>query len=228
MLYEVVLQGDYFGQQTINRWNYISGTENTPPLGSVGLVGAMGLVWDEVLSTFATGGIGDLLKAQLQSNFRFVSTIAKAIYDPLDFYETIYPGGVVGDVVSSDAQSPVLAFGLYTSRVRLDIARGMKRFAGAPEAATMTGGVLDPGTVAGLQDIGDEMAAVLTFDPGGGSIAYTPCIVKKEKYTAPSGNDAYRYYASQATQLLNVATGFTWTPYNQIRTQNSRQYGHGG
>lgn len=227
MLYEVVLQGRYYDQQIINRWNYISGTENTAPLGSVGLIGAMGLVWDSVNSTFAVNGIGDRIKAAVQGNYEFVSSIAKAIYDPQDFYETIYPPGVIGDQTSTEGLSPVLAFGFFTSRVRTDIARGTKRFAGCPEGSVGEGGQIDAGILASLQALADVMADVLTFDPGGGSIAYTPTVVSKEKYTAPSGNPAYRYYASQATQLLHVATGFTWTPYEKVRSQTSRQYGHG-
>jgi len=46
-------------------------------------------------------------------------------------------------------------------------------------------------------------------------------------YTEPPAKKAYRYYETEEEQLEHIMENVTWTAYDRIRSQTSRQYGHG-
>jgi hypothetical protein len=87
--------------------------------------------------------------------------------------------------------------------------------------------VFGSGTLGAMELLASVMGDTLTYDDEGNTLTYTPCVVQKEKYTTPSGKDAYRYYATESAQAPHLAVGVAWEVYDTERSQVSRQYGHG-
>lgn len=226
-LMEITLFQDYFNQRCVNRWNYVaSGTPAAVTL-SFALMSIMGFL--PVTTTLGAGTVGGKLQTEQNGNVTFKSAIARAVYIDDDFYDSPFLGGTVGQSTGdTSALSPTAAYGFFSSRVKQSIARGYKRFVGVNEAASGVGGVIASGTMAALEVLAGYMSDTLVYDDEGESITFVPCIVQKEKYVVvDSGNDAYRYYADQAEQLVHTAQGVNWSPYDTVRTQVSRQYGRG-
>jgi hypothetical protein len=221
-IYEVVLNGRYFNQATVNRWNYVSGGSPAAVLGSFGLANAMGL---------APVGSADFLfgsiKALVSNQAVFTSFSVKNLYDPEDFYSAPFGTTQTGAAVSQ-AMSPTQAYGFRSNQVSTEIDRGTKRFAGCTEGNVGDGGIVDTPTVTTLmQPIADKMSAVLTYNDEGNIVSYSPAILSRQAYVTPSGKTAYKKWPTEAEQLDHAAIGIVWEPYNSTRTQGSRQYGRG-
>jgi len=226
MLYEITMFGRYFNQQTVNRFNYVSTGEPAAVLGSFALMKAFGAIPDNGVYPAGSPFVKIMQYLSTALVINTVTARAAAEYDPTDFYErpfvTPYPG-----VAGGDGMSPAVAYGYRTNRVRLDIDRGTKRFAGVPETAVSSGGVIGGAFLAELVLTANAMSAVLSYDDEGNTITFSPCVVSKDEYVTPSGKRAYRYYPTLAEQMEHVALGITWQPYDTVRTQTSRQYGRG-
>lgn len=227
MLYEVVLEQRYFNQQVINRWNYNSSGVPATVQGSFALAFAMGFIPDGTPPDYPADSIFAAMREIQGTALIYNQITVKAIYDVVDFYAAPFPTGTTGESTGGESVSPVDALGMRSTRVRTDISRGYKRFAGAVEGAFTEGGIVGSDMLTALNQLGGRMAETIEYIDEGSTLSFVPCIVSKEKYTTPSGKFAYRYYASQATQLTHIATGIGWEPYTQQRTQRSRQYGKG-
>lgn len=227
MLYELTLRGSYFGQQTVNRWNYVSTGVEASVSGSFGLIDAFGAI--DTSGVFPPLKPFQLIMNCLSSSFAVDTIEARACsnYDVEDFYERPFLTPYAGNISATQGMSPTQAYGFRTSRVRLDIDRGTKRFAGVTEGNVDAGGVVIAGMQTLLNAAADAMSEVLSFDDEGNIISYAPCVVQKEDYITPSGRKAYRYYPTLAEQLTHIATSIQWQPYTTTRTQTSRQYGRG-
>lgn len=223
---EVLLQQSYFEQECINRWNYrSSGTPASVSL-SFALASAMGFVIGGG-TAFTPGSVAESIQDLVSSSVNFVQVEARNVYSVTDFYNTPFAAGTDGDVSATNGVSPATAYGLRSNRTRNDIRRGMKRFVGVSEGNVSSGGVVvDPGLTA-LELVASRMTAPITYDDEGNTITFDPIIVSKEKYTTPSGKFAYRYYATEAEQLMHIMDSIIWSAYTQTRTQVSRQYGRG-
>lgn len=230
-LYEVVLQQRYFGQEIINRWNYVSTGTPAAVSGSFALASALGAIYDAV--AVPPGYPSDTLMtllAEMQANdvvFDFLSV--RNIYSNTDFYETPFLNPLVGSQLS-EALSPTEAFGYRTNRVRSDIRRGTKRFVGVTVNTVADGGVIASNAFVGLQLIADAMTAVLEYNDEGNTLSFTPAVFGREKYLPnPERPDkpAYRYYPTENEQEDHIAAGILWSYYPQTRSQTSRQYGRG-
>ena len=227
MLYEVTLYGMYYDQQTVNRFNYVSTGTPAAQLGSLSLLKAMGFV--ATAGVFPAAGIFTKLRTIVNSNWKAVNIVSRAAsdYDVTDFYDLPYVPNVAGLADSAFAASPVLSFGFRTNRVRTDIDRGSKRFAGVGEGQMAGGGKMESVTIGQMTALADAMSAVLVYDDEGNSISFSPCVVSKLEYTTPRGRKAYKYYPTLAQQLEHTATGVLWQAIESVRTQGSRQYGNG-
>lgn len=227
MIYEVTLTQRYFDQLAINRWNYLSTGTPIGVTGSFALLTAMGLI--DSAGVFPTGTIGEQLNGFQPVEVVWEGALCKAIREaPLDFYDYAYPAGTNGGNAGTDAASPALAYGFRTNRTRTDIRRATKRFVGVLEGGTNDGGVIDSATLTELEDLAALMSETLSYTDGGNSLTFAPIVVQKEEYTVPSsGKKAYRYYDTISEQMDHIMTGIVWTPYDRVRTQTSRQYGHG-
>lgn len=230
---EVVLAGVYFNQQTIARWNYVSGGTPAAVSLSFALASAFGAIYDEAAIPagypedtplgFIAGITGD------QWHFEQLTVLNP--FSATDFYQTpfvpAYGGGNTGDQMS-----PAVAYGFRTNQVRRDVARGTKRFPGVEEARVGTGGVIDGASVTALELVAAKMSEVLEYDDEGNTLTFAPAVCGKEAYDpnpppATGNHRAYKYYATEAEQLAHTAVSVTWSPYTTVRTQTSRQYGHG-
>lgn len=231
-LYEVILQQTYFGQEIINRWNYISQGTPAAVTGSFALTSALGAIFDitAVPPAYPPDHLMRLI-AGAQANdvvFDFVSV--RNLYSVTDFYETPFLNPLTG-TGASESLSPINAFGFRTNRVRTDIRRGTKRLVGVTADTVQDGGVLTPTTLTAiLNPIAAKMSEVLEYNDEGNALTFTPAIFGRERYLPnPELPDrpAYRYYPTEVEQLEHVATGILWDVYPQVRSQTSRQYGKG-
>lgn len=226
-IFEVLLYQTYFGQRTVNRFNYVSSGTPGAALPSFALVDAMGFAADSIVAgDFPSGTIARLIQQTQSSAVIFDSVFCRDLYSDTDFYEAIYPGGIVGEV-AGEALSPTMAYGFVSNRANLSIRRSTRRLVGVTELAQSTGGIVSAGTLAGLDAIADAFSAVLSYTEEGASLSFTPATLSRQKYTTPAGKRAYRKYPTEAEQLANTAIGITWGAYVQLRTQTSRQYGRG-
>ena len=226
-LYEVVLQCEYFGQQVINRWNYEMTGTPAGISGSAALLQAIGFIPSTIGNALPSGSVGKILQSMQVDNMVWQQCLAKNIYDPVDFFDNPYVVALTGDITGVNGAPPFSAYGFRTSRVRTDIDRGTKRFAGVPVSYILDGGVWDSSAVTLMESLAEAMTETLPYTDSGNSLTFTPTIVSKEKYTTPSGKFAYRYYATEVAQDDHLAQGFLWQPYATVRTQVSRQYGKG-
>jgi hypothetical protein len=224
---ELVVNQKYFNQLVVNRFHYLaSGTPAAVTL-SFGLLHASGFL----SSRLAAGIFPDTTLAgqvqNIQSNaLTFVSAYARDLYSVTDFYEGPFPTGPAG-TRTGDALSPTSAFGFFGSRVRTDIRRGQKRFAGVTEAQVDSGGVITSTMNAAMVNVADKIGATITYDDEGNTLTYVPCVMGLLEYETESGRKAYHKYPDPADQLEHLAVGGAWSHYPQVRTQVSRQYGRG-
>lgn len=226
-LMELTLNQTYFNQRCVNRWNYVaSGTPAAVTL-SFALTSIMGFL--PASTDMADTTIAGYIQIIQNPHVIFNSVIARAVYIDDDFYDSPFLSGTTGLAGGDgDGMTPVNAYGFYSSRVKQSINRGYKRFVGVNEGAVEEGGVIGTDKETELTTLAGFMGDTLVYDDEGESLTFIPCIVQKEKYTVESsGKDAYRYYADQAVQLTHTAQGVAWTPYDQVRSQVSRQYGRG-
>lgn len=220
-IYELVLRQDYYGQQTVNRWNYILTGTPAAVTGAFALIDAVGAIELE------TDRLIGLIQALQNTAVNFVDIEARNIFSATDFYTRPFAVDVNGLFATGQTTSPVNAFGFRTNRVRTDVRRGTKRFVGMTDTQEEAGGVMNAGIQTQMQGIADKMSDAITYDDEGNTLTFTPCVCGKEEYTTPSGRKAYRYYGTEAEQLAHTASGVLWEAYTTVRTQTSRQYGRG-
>lgn len=225
-LYELVLNQTYFAQECVNRWNYVM--EGTPSgvTGAYGLVFSAGAILEGDPPDLPTGGMMAILQALQDSQVVFVQISARNVYDPTDFYTYAWTTPITG-AVSGGGVSPSVAWGFRTNRVRADVRRGQKRFVGVALSDSANGGLFTGGAITRQNNMATAMTVPVYYTEGGNSLTYAPAVCKREKYTTPAGNPAYRYYASESAQLAQTVTGIIWERLPNTRTQGSRQYGRG-
>ena len=224
---ELVINQAYYDQLVVNRFHYVSGGTPAAVSLSFALTSAAGFIpATPITATFPGGTLADKMEAIVSEDLVFVSAYARNLYSVTDFYEVPYATTILGDT-TGEACSPALAYGLFSSRVRTDIRRGMKRFAGVSEAALNGGGIITSGMLANLVLLADKMSEVITYDDEGNTLSFTPAVLGLQEYTTPKGKRAYRIYATESAQLAKTAQGIAWSPYAKVRTQVSRQYGRG-
>lgn len=227
-LYEITLEQSYFGQQIINRWNYQSGAIPGGSSGAFLAVVGMGAIEDDDTPAMDIGTVFGYLAGLQVDDVVFVQAIAKNLYSNTDFFTFAFPPGTVGLNNTADGLSPASAWGFTSDRTRADIRRAQKRFVGIGENYAGNGGNLTDGAKTSGQILGDIMGNPNTATFDGVTTVFTPVVLGREKYVVPdSGKDAYRYYSTEAAQLLHLAAINTFTLKPTVRTQASRQYGRG-
>jgi len=223
---EAALRCEYFGQEVINRWNFVASGTPAAVSFSFALASAMGFVRGSVSPFYPADGYFALINPLQVVNVLYRELVVKDVYSVTDFYTTPFVHGEAG-TAAGEGLSPILAYGFKSNRVVSNIARGTKRFAGVPESAVDTGGIIASAALTAMNAVAEKMGDTLTYDDEGSTLTFIPTIVSKELYVTPSGKNAYRYWPSEAVQLTHVAQGITWEPYLQVRGQASRQYGKG-
>lgn len=225
---EAVLEQSYFGQQIINRFNYIG--SGTPAAVSMSFALATALGAIETAGVYPGGGLMDNISECQVEDLDFVQLTVRDVYSFTDFYEVPFIVPLAGKLVGT-AMSPISNLGFRSNRTRLDIRRGTKRFVGLTEEVVTTGGVLTPSFLAGaVNDLAGTLAEPLLYDDEGNDLTFLPCIVSKEKYSTNPPDDtkfAYRYYPTEVEQLEHIMSSIVWDAYGEVRSQTSRQYGKG-
>jgi len=224
---EGILTCSLADQITINRFHYLGAGDSGPVTPSFCLLSALGFIAPTSPAVlFGAGTFALSLQDNVTSRLAFRSFYVRNLYDVTDFVEQAYPATIVG-TKTTDSMSPAMAIGLKGSRVRTDIKRASKRFAGVLENLTDNVGVLNETGLAVGSAWADKLSDVLTYSVGGASYTLTPAVLGLQEYTTSKGNRAYRPYATEAAQLDHIATGWEYTVMPQVRTQVSRQYGRG-
>lgn len=224
-LYEVILNQVMANQEIVNVFNFTTDGLATGVSNSYALLYAAGFLQFGETPAFPDPGLGLAIKNVQSSSVTFLQASARNVYDPTDFYTYPYLTGVNG-ARSGSVSSPVIALGLTSNRTRTDIRRGQKRFVGVVQSDINTEGALTSGYLVVATELGGALGTTWTYTVGG-SVSFAPCVVSKQKYTTPSGKDAYRYYSTEAAQAEHIMSGITYLPKSNVRTQGSRQYGRG-
>lgn len=225
-LLQLTIRQLFAGQQIINRWSYVGGGTPAAVSMSFALISAFGLIPDTITGLYPADSVFAQMRSMQSTGLRYLEAEAKNLYSVTDFYTRPFDGGTFGQA-GTEAEAPFTSWGFRTNRVRSDIARGTKRLAGITESAVGDSGVLVAGAVTLAQELADRMTAPLVYDDEGNTLTFAPAVFQFEEYTTPAGNRAYKPWATEAIQLLHVATGILWQPYGEVRSQVSRQVGRG-
>lgn len=222
--YELVLYLTYFGQRCVNVFNFTMTGTPAAVTGAYGLAYAFGAIPDG--GVWDTSSLFAYIRAITVGDAVFNQVRVKNPYDVTDFYSVPFASGVNG-LNSGQAMSPVLAWGVHSNQVRLDIRAGQKRFVGVAEDDVDSGGNVAVAFLPSIEDVAEAMSAPLTYDDEGNTLTYNLVVAKKQTYTTSEGTEATRYFTTKAAQLENIASGLLWTAMPQVRSQVSRQYGRG-
>jgi len=194
--------------------------------GSFALLSAMGFV--PTTTTLDSATVGGKLQLLQVGQLEFVQATARAVYIDDDFYANPFFVNTFGGTgIAGSGLSPTTAYGFRSSRVKQSIGRGYKRFVGVPEGAVGGGGVIEADAKTLMGNLATVMGATLNYTDEGNALSFAPAIVSKEKYTTPSGREAYQYWDNEVDQAAHTAVGILWEIYSETRTQGSRQYGRG-
>ncbi len=225
-LFEVILNQTYFSQQCVNRWNYSMVGTPSGVTGSFALINALGAILEGDPLDLPVDGFMAVLQALQNSQVVYVDIMARAIYDPTDFYTYTWTTPIVGGVTGGGT-SPTQAFGFRTNRLNQDVRRGQKRFVGVSISDDTNGGLFTGTTITRMNALADSMSAVLEYTAGGNSLQFNPSVFQKEKITDTDGKVTYKYFTSEATQEAHSVGPVTWERLPEARTQATRQYGRG-
>lgn len=226
-LMEVILEQRYLNQQVINRWNYLASGTPASVTFAFALVSAMGAI--PAAGVYPAGGMMNHIRGLQDSGVTFELISARDVYSNVDFYSTTFVPALTGSKAEAGI-GVAAAFGFRTNRTRLDIRRGTKRFVGVTAPQIGTDGQYVAATVTQMGIVAADMSATLTYDDEGNTLEFQPVVVGREKYIPdPEKPDrvAYRYYPTFAQQDDHLMTSITWDIYTSVRTQVSRQIGHG-
>lgn len=222
MLFEVVLRQSFLTKPAINRWHFnSSGTPASVSL-SFALISALGGIPDPITGAFPAGSLMEAIAALQADDVSYQSIEARALYSVTDFYDTPFPSGQTG-VRTGEVMNNFEAFAIRSSRVRTDVGRGFKRFAGVTEDRVNGGGEVASGALSDLQDICDILNSGIEYDDEGTTLTFTSCVLGFQEYTTPSGKKAYKQYSTLSAQLDHAAIGVIWAPSPLTTTQNSRK-----
>jgi len=222
-LLEVKVFQTYDNSQCVTTFNYLSVGTPAAVTESFALMAAMGFILG---ITPEVGNVYGDWQAAVNAAVLFTEVQIKSIYSVTDFYTLPLPAGDSG--AQAGIPSPAfVCYSLQTNRVRSDVRRGNRRLVGCNEESLDNFGEIIAGQNTILTQTALSMSAVLTYDDEGNTLSFTPLIISKEKYVAPSGQDAYRYYSTLELQTDHMAVGIAWTPKLYASTQVSRKRGRG-
>lgn len=219
-LFSVTILQEWLGQQVINRFTY----------QSTGIPAAVSLSFG-LFKTFSDAdGTGTVVAAMrnLQSSENYYRSIeVRNLYSDTDFYATPYNAGVAGILTNSERAAPFLALKFTSSRTNLSVRRGTKSLSGLVEDMMNSGGGLASNYINDAVTAKNAFGATLTYTDEGETLSYLPVVLGREKYTTSAGTEAYKYYDTEAEQLLHLASASVWSYSDRITTQSSRKYGRG-
>lgn len=224
-LLEMKIDMTWLGQGCISTFQW---AETTPePLTGVSfaLATAIGLV--PIAGAYPTGTPFHKLRLMMRGAVAFNRWTIRTLYSVTDFYEAGALPATNG--LSADATSdlaPINAQGIKSNRVRTDVRAGSKRFPGLSEGMVATGGLLEAAQKTIIQTFCTSISSPISATVGGQPFSFSSAILPKQTPDDNDGNPG-EFWPTYSAQLAKSAIGLTWTPYDQIRSQVSRQYGRG-
>lgn len=227
---EATLLQLYGGQECVNRFYYQS--TGTPAAASLSFLLTRGLGAIAVVGVYPTTKLMRKIADAQSNGVSFTTLTVKDMYSVTDFYSLPFIEPLIGQRVG-DSASPTVAVGFRTNRVRSDIRRGTKRFAGVAEESVQVAGALTSAFITGQgAALALAMAATITEVDEGNSVNFVPVVLGKQRYDPDTGlpdpaGRAYRKYPTAVEQADHVAAGILWDIYPETRTQTSRQKGRG-
>lgn len=216
----------YNGQQCISEYHYVaSGVPSTVSL-SFALASAFGVI--ESLGTYDPATpFGSLLAWQV-AGVSYVETVAKDLYSVTDFYTNPFISGLTGLGGGAGAsESPFIAAGFRTNRIRSDIRRGFKRYEGITDANVGSYGEFASPFLAALVAHATYISDTLTYDDEGNTLTFVPCVISLKKNLTDLDQGKYIKWPTEAEQLEHLASGVVYTADAFATTQNSRKVGRG-
>lgn len=232
-IYELIVQGSYFNQVTVNKFQFEMTGQPAAVTGAFALTSAAGFIYDPLLDIEGDGypdtGLIKPIMPAVSNNWSLQQVIVNNIYDLADFYQTTFVHPFVGGANGNDG-SPALAYGFRSTRTTRAVGRATKRFAGVMEEGMADGGLLTQEYLDILTLQAQRMGQTLVYDDEGNTISFAPVVLGKQRYNSATGlpdqnGNSYRYYPTLAEQLNgHIARSILWEVYPQVRTQRSRQY----
>lgn len=223
---ELLIRQVYENQECLNRFHYVSAGTPAAVSLSFALTYAFGLIPDGEPPAFPNDAPFYQMTLCQNVGVSYIETQAANLYNDTDFYTRPFVADTHGQN-DGEPMSPVLALGFFSSRTTRAVRRGFKRFVGVNSDDVGNGGLISEALLTLANEMAVRMGAVLSYDDEGNTLTFTPVVLSYEEYTTPRGNKAYKPYATEAAQLAHLASGISWTPYDHVRSQTSRQYGRG-
>lgn len=213
--YQVVLSGSLRGQAIRNVFFYRDLTELAP---TNSLASDLRMAFNEAFVPIAADQ--GVLDPMFSSEITYTSTEVTNLSNPTILDTALYSRSPAG---LADLVSPFASLGFRTARVRTDIRRGQKRFAGVTDTMFVNGEL-----AAGVLTQVNAIASLLEGDRIGVNdplTSWRQIIIKRVKYTAPSGRTAYRLPENQSEYLFFDAR--PWEANLFMTTQNTRKIARG-
>lgn len=226
MLFEVTLRQNFLSKPAINRMHFnSSGTPAAVSL-SFALASALGGIPDPITSEFPAGSFMAELAGIQADDVQYAELEVRALYSVTDFYSVPYSASQTG-AQTGEVMNNFDAYTIRSNRVRTDVGRGFKRFAGVTEAHVGAAGEVSPTMIENLSALCGILNDGVTYDDEGTTLSFSSVVLAFEGYTAPSGKPAYRPYETLAEQLDHMADGVIWAPLPLTTTQSSRKRKNG-
>jgi len=228
-IYTATLQGRYFGQLVINRFQFISSSDVDARDGCQALANALGAVDTAgVVQTnpFPAGTLMGSLEILQVPALEYIAMEVLTPYDPFGLFERIFPAGTTGDNQAGDDNlAPFVACSIRSDRVRRDVRRGFKRFCGLTEADITATGLVAT-TLGRLGDIATSISGTITGDADTLNVAFQSAVVPLKRVP---GSDPPQYELFDNESLAVSASAFplTYEAEDKVTTQNSRKIGRG-
>ena len=216
----------YNGQQCISEYHYVaSGVPSTVSL-SFALAFAFGAI--ETAGTYPAGSPFATLRAWQSADVVYREVVAKDLYSVTDFYTNPFPTGLAGLGGGGGAsESPFIAAGFRTNRIRSDIRRGFKRYEGITDANVLAFGALNPAFITALESHAEAISDTLTYDDEGNTLTFVPAVISLKINLTDPDQGKYIKWPTEAEQLAHLASGVVYQAPEFATTQNSRKQGRG-
>jgi len=223
-LFEVTLRQAYDNKNVINRWNYASSGVPAAVSLSFALASAFGGIPDPITGEFPDDSLMAFLAGMQNTGLRYVELQVENMYDVVDFYTIPYASSQAG-LTGGERMSAFVAYGFTSNRLRTDVRRGSKRFAGASETYVGEYGVITSSGMETLEGVAEALSATLTYDDEGTDIEFRPTVLSYQKHDPDVDHERewYSKYATLAAQMDHAAVGVKYTANPNATTQNTRK-----
>lgn len=217
------------GQQMIYTFDFFATENVTDPNGALLLAQALGFA-------DALGGVnppddGNALWNSLAFWYppavSFSQVRIKALYDPTQLWERVFPAGANGQraIGATDNEPTYVAARIQSNRTRSDRKVSTKSLGGVVEADVSNFGVLNAAALTPLNLVASDMNATYT-DAFGAGINAINFVVSLEPYD-DEGTTKYRLPATEAELIARSMRGVTYAALSTVGTRNSRKTGKG-